>query len=315
VKQGDTGVVYRFAHVSDPHLSDLSDVRLSQIVSKRVLGYWSWRRRRRAEHRPEMLQRLRADLLRQSPQHILITGDLTHIALPHEFQQARLWLDSIGGAQTVTVVPGNHDQYVSTNWSETLGLWNEYMVSDKAAECGNQAALFPSLRIRGPIAIIGLNTAVPSLPFLATGRLGSTQLQRLGALLGSLRDSNLLRVLILHHPPGPGMEKWRKRLTDARELCEILERDPVDAILHGHCHRAIHSTLTLGAQSIPVFGIPSASAAGIHTDYPSEYNLYEVSAEAHGWQVRVNARRVQGEAENFSSREVARLKLARIKSA
>ena len=40
-----------FAQLSDPHLSSLEDVHWRDLASKRLLGYLSWRKRRRAEHR------------------------------------------------------------------------------------------------------------------------------------------------------------------------------------------------------------------------------------------------------------------------
>ena len=48
------------------------------------------------------------------------------------------------------------------------------------------AAGFPFVRRRGPLALIGLSTAVPTPPFMATGRLGEAQLARLGETLVAL---------------------------------------------------------------------------------------------------------------------------------
>ena len=45
---------------------------------------------------------------------------------------------------------------------------------------------FPFVRRRGPLALIGLSTAVPTAPFMATGRLGDAQLARLGEMLDAL---------------------------------------------------------------------------------------------------------------------------------
>ena len=45
-----------FAQISDPHLSSLEGVRPGDLLNKRALGYLSWRRKRRFEHRPEVLQ-------------------------------------------------------------------------------------------------------------------------------------------------------------------------------------------------------------------------------------------------------------------
>ena len=42
---------------------------------------------------------------------------------------------------------------------------------------------FPFLRRRGPLALIGVSTSVPSLPLMAIGRVGADQLQRLETML------------------------------------------------------------------------------------------------------------------------------------
>lgn len=296
---------FRFAQISDPHLSDLSAVRWRQLASKRALGYLSWRRRRRHEHRPEMLAALRDDLHAIAPAHTVVTGDLTHIALPEEFREAGDWLRQLGAADTVTVVPGNHDRYVHTPWAESLGLWSSFMSSDGGRADPGAEQLFPLLRVRGPLAFIGLDSAVPSPPFMATGRLGARQLERLADILQRLRGSGLLRVLMLHHPPVPGEEKWRKRLVDAPALCALLARHPVDMVLHGHRHRALQSVIRIPGSDIPVFGISSASAAGVLSNYPAEYNLYDVLRDGAAWRVRVSARRFDAATRAFATREVA----------
>jgi len=296
---------FRFAQISDPHLSDLSGVRWRQLASKRVLGYLSWRRRRRHEHRPEMLAALSADLHAIAPAHTVVTGDLTHIALPEEFREAHAWLRALGTPESVTVVPGNHDRYVHTPWVESLGLWSSFMSSDGGSASAGPEQLFPLLRIRGPLAFIGLDSAVPSPPLMATGRLGRRQLERLADTLERLRGSGLLRVLLLHHPPVPGEEKWRKRLVDAPALCALLARHPVDMVLHGHRHRALQSAIRIPGSDIPVFGISSASAAGVVSNYPAEYNLYDVLRDDGGWRVRVRARRFDAATRAFTSREIA----------
>jgi Calcineurin-like phosphoesterase len=178
---------FRFAHISDLHLTSLDDVKVSDLLNKRALGYLSWRRRRRREHSPEVLAALLRDLRDLNLDHIVITGDLTHIGLPSEFQQARQWLEALGAPTDVTVVPGNHDAYVHTAWDKTFALWTPYMASDPGlqtiTEQGPGRELFPSVRLRRPAALIGLTSACPSAPFLATGSLGPTQLKRLDEIL------------------------------------------------------------------------------------------------------------------------------------
>ncbi len=298
--------VFRFAHLSDPHLSDPSGASFGQLAGKRILGYLSWRRRRRHEHRREFLDALGRDLKTLAPDHTVVTGDLTHISLPQEFVQAHDWLRSLGSGDAVTVVPGNHDAYVHIAWEKSIGLWSDYLRADRASD-----AMFPLLRVRGPVAFIGLNSALPSAPLFATGGIGQEQLRRLETILDSLRGSGLLRVLMLHHPPVPGAEVWRKRLVDAPELCEILGRTPVDMVLHGHRHRPVHTLIRIPGSGIPVFGIPSASAAGLHSPHASEYNTYAITPTPEGWRVEVQARTWQDHSAGYRSEKIAALQINR----
>lgn len=294
-----------FAHLSDPHLTSLQRVRWRQLMNKRMLGYLSWQRKRRAEHRGEVLDALLCDLRQTRPEHIVITGDLTHIGLPDEFRQARLWLDRLGAADRVTVVPGNHDAYVRTPWSSTFSLWQPYMQSDphpRLAEFPDAAneQLFPSLRIRNGVALIGLSSASASAPFLATGSLGPQQRKRLSILLKQTAEQGLFRIVLLHHPPRVEDEKWRKRLTDGKALCAVLERDGAELVLHGHSHRNVEAGIPHGQGRIPVFGIPSASAIGHQDGRRAQYYLYRVRREDDHWSVRVSVRGYQPGQDSFA---------------
>jgi len=311
-KAPDSAGLY-FAHLSDPHLTTLQGVRVHQLLNKRVLGYFSWRYKRRKEHRGEVLDALLRDLAQIHPEHIVVTGDLTHIGLPTEFQQARQWLDRLGSADRVTVIPGNHDAYIRTPWRSTFAQWEPYMVSDDN-EGKAQHPVFPSLRIRNGVALIGLSSATPSAPFFATGSLGSAQRQRLSRILQQTGEQGLFRVVLLHHPPRVQDEKWRKRLTDGNDLCDILGREGAELVLHGHSHRAAESRIPWGKQTIPVLGIPSASAIGHKAGRRAQYYLYKVLREADHWSVRVSVRGYQLDSDDFVPQHEYQLSVPAISS-
>ena len=72
-----------FAQISDPHLSSLTGARARDLLNKRALGYLSWRRKRRFEHRTEVLEALQRDLSITALDQLLVTGDLL-IEVRHE---------------------------------------------------------------------------------------------------------------------------------------------------------------------------------------------------------------------------------------
>ena len=286
--------LFRVAHLSDPHLTSLIGVRRRYLLNKRALGYLFWQLRRRREHASDILGALLHDLSGLALDHIVITGDLTHIGLPSEFQQARQWLETLGSPTDVTIVPGNHDAYVRTPWQDTFALWMPYMVSDPELQTEEQQApgrsFFPSTRVRGHVVLIGATSARPSAPFFATGSLGSAQMDRLGDVLDRTRRQGLFRILLIHHPLMAAMVGWRKRLTDGAALRTLLARHGVEMILHGHAHRPSVGYLPDVGGTIPIIGVPSASARGAEPEQRAAYHVYEVRPSSRGWEVRTSVR-------------------------
>jgi 3',5'-cyclic AMP phosphodiesterase CpdA len=261
-------MAFTLAHISDPHLAPLPAPNPLELFSKRGLGFINWLRKRRAIHRPEVLAALVADLKAQAPDHIAVTGDLVNLSLTSEFALAHAWLERLGLAADVTLVPGNHDAYVRAAASLALRHWSDYMRGDKGES-------FPFVRRRGPLALIGLSTSLPTLPLAATGRLHGDQLARLGALLQHLGREGAFRVVLIHHPPVPGANRFR-RLSDAAALRAVLRTHGAELILHGHHHEASLAWLPGPRADIPVVGVPSASGAAGHRDDPAGYNLYKI---------------------------------------
>jgi 3',5'-cyclic AMP phosphodiesterase CpdA len=225
------------AHLSDPHLSPLPVLSLREFTGKRALGYLNWTRNRHAIHRREVLDMLVADLQAQHPGHIAVTGDLVNLALEAEFAPARAWLQSVGTPDQVTVVPGNHDAYVRATRHQFAETFGDFMRGD--ADGAADTVRIPLLRRRGPLALIGVSTAVPTAPLLATGRLGPAQLDALDRILTTLSGEQVFRVLLIHHPLRS--QSRYKRLTDSGQLLKLLKRHGVELILHGHDH--VHSTM------------------------------------------------------------------------
>ncbi len=285
---------FTFVQLSDPHLSSLRSVRIRDLLNKRVLGYLSWRLHRSAEHPREVLSALTHDLGRVRPDHIVITGDLTQIGLPSEFRLAREWLSCLGSPWDVTVIPGNHDAYVPQAWERSFGLWAPYMLSD-GMPAGAEAtmhpqAMFPTLRVRGSVALIGLSSARPSAPFLAVGSLGSDQLRKLEQILKETGQQALCRILLIHHPPLPDTVAWRKRLTDSASLRTVLARHGAELVLHGHAHRTCVAEFSTSSGSIPAIGVPSASAQGRTPDRRARYHIYRLTRNIEGWELLISVR-------------------------
>jgi 3',5'-cyclic AMP phosphodiesterase CpdA len=272
---------FTLAHLSDPHLAPLPAPSLRELIGKRVTGYLHWMRTRHKIHRREVLDALVADLRAQRPDHIAVTGDLVNIALEAEFAPARAWIQSVGAPQLVTLVPGNHDAYARTTQHRFAEMCGDYLRGDDALTA--DPITFPFVRRRGPLALIGVSSAVPTPPFMATGWLGQAQRDALDGMLSQLSAEPVFRVLLIHHPLRSEQGSRHKRLTDSDELLALLKRRGVELILHGHDH--IHSTMWFDGPRgrIPAVGVPSASAIA-HGHYPAAaYNLFSIGRDGERW--------------------------------
>ena len=279
--------MFTLAHLSDPHLP-MPPARAVELLGKRVTGYMNWWRRRAHLHVPEALAGILADISRQRPDHIALTGDLINISLPTEFGRAADWLRQLGGPQDVTVIPGNHDVYVATAWPESLGLWGAYMAGDGQPPA-KDFDIFPTLRRRGPVALVGLSSGVPKPPFFATGTLGEAQIAKAEKLLGDLGREGLCRVVLIHHPPLTTESRF-KRLTDAAAFQAMVRRVGCELVLHGHNHRSEVARIAGPAGPIPVIGVTSASAAPDSKYGRARWHLIRIEREAAGWRFDVELR-------------------------
>jgi 3',5'-cyclic AMP phosphodiesterase CpdA len=290
---------FTLAHLSDPHLPPLPVPRFSELLGKRAFGYLNWTRNRHMYHRRDVLDVLVSDLRTQVPDHIAVTGDLVNLALEAEFAPSLAWLRGVGPPDQVTAIPGNHDAYIRGTRHRFAQSWADYLRGDDASEVG-----FPSLRRRGPVVLIGLSSAVPTPPLMATGTLGRAQIEVLEQMLLRLAGDDAFRVLLVHHPLRS--DSKIKRLTDAPELLALLKQYGADLVLHGHDH--IHSTIWIDGpnRKIPVIGVPSASARA-HGRYPAAaYNIYSIARDGAGWRCQ---QMVRGINEKLQAREIRRVQL------
>ena len=289
--------IFALAHLSDPHLSDWSVDHPAALANKRITGWLSWRLNRHRIHLARVLDLLQADLADQPVDHVAVTGDLVNISLPQEFEGAARWLRALGPASKVTVIPGNHDAYVAVGREEGIGRWRDYM-TDLAWERADGAApadSFPFVRRIGPVALIGLSSAVPTPPFFASGAVGPAQLTAFRDILQQLGAEGAFRIVLIHHPPLHG--GGRKALTDAREFCEVLRAAGAELVLHGHMHMAALGHIG----NTPVIGVPSASALPWHHKDGAAYNLYRIGRQNGDWNLAVEIRGLTGSQDRFAA--------------
>jgi len=267
------------AHLSDVHLpfhgGFTSGLRPGLVNVKRVLGWLNWTRKRQFIHLAWAIEKIVADVKARAPDHVLVSGDLINIGLPSEYEAAREWLTALGPPGWVSVVPGNHDAYVAREAEAGLALWSPYMASDAFGQTIAEPGMaFPYVRRAGPVAIIGVNSGVATRPGSAIGEIGAQQLARLATSLDRLGEAGLVRLVMIHHPPVPGLAPPQRALSDAEALAGVLAQHGAELVVHGHNH--VMSSIMNGAMAIE--GVASASAGRAYSDEPlARYNLIRIA--------------------------------------
>jgi 3',5'-cyclic AMP phosphodiesterase CpdA len=166
--------------------------------------------------------------------------------------------------------------------------WGAYLRGDDWD--GKSPATFPYVRRRGGVALIGLSSALPTGPLMATGRLGVDQLGALERVLDQLGSEGAFRVVLIHHPAVSPPAQHFKRLIDGPQFRYVLSKHGAELVLHGHDHQQAVVRLDGPARRVPVIGVPSASAAPEGEDDPAAYNLYRIEGTAGDWRVEAISR-------------------------
>ncbi|CDG33832.1 putative phosphohydrolases, Icc family [Parasaccharibacter apium] len=260
------------AHMSDPHLPPPT-IAWSAFLNKRLLSRILWVSRRKHV----LLPSVTAELLENIASHkelsaLLISGDITNFGTKEEYRQAAAWLSTL--PLTPVVVPGNHDFMAPISYRNSLAQWETW--SDSA---------FPFVRFFGRVAVIGLNSALPTPPFTAYGRIDRKQRQKLASLLAKLGEEGYCRVVMLHHPPRKKLLPFRKSLINTPALSSLLRRHGADLVLHGHSHDA--TITTVEGTDIPLLGVGAAAMNSQNPERRASWNHLTFTPHEEGWQIRL----------------------------
>ena len=273
------------AHISDLHLFALDGAWPVRLLNKRITGYLNLKLRRAHEHQAYAVRAVaRAIRERTDIDHVVVTGDLTNLSLDVEFEAARAFLkDELAlDPAMVSIIPGNHDAY--TRGSHRTHRFERYFAEYISSDLPGGSSItgepaFPYVRLRGPAAIIGLSSAVPRPPLVASGRVGKLQLLALHALLAHAEVRARTPVLLLHHPwhqPPSRAGALMNGLDDAAELRDVLDGLPRGLLLHGHLHRRVHRTIPTAEGHIDAIGSTSASLVSEAEHRRAGFNLYRI---------------------------------------
>lgn len=283
----------RLAHLSDVHVLDLEGVRWHRFLNKRVTGLVNVVGRRRSAHPTALLEAAVAELAAAPDvDHVVVTGDLSNLALESEFARARAILAPLAGR--LSVIPGNHDVYTrgaarTRRFESVFGDW---------MWPADDAQAYPWMKHLGPagdgVALFGFCSAVPRMPLMATGHVSHDQLARFEALVAGGALAGRTGVALVHHNLHPrGFRKDAMHgLKNRDPFVATLARGGVKLLLHGHTHVAHRFT----QEGVDIVGSGSSTWASDQAEHVARYNVYDL--DAHGL-ARLEVRRWDPTAQRF----------------
>ena len=264
----------RIAHLSDIHISSPSATIARLWQGKRLLGGMNMLLFRRHELQNTRLPLLVQHLLTQDIDHVIVSGDLSTTALDAEFSQAKAELAPLWERKILTTIPGNHDIYTPQDARERR---YERYFGDLHGE-SESANGYPFVKeVAGGIAIIGLNSCVPTGLSGAWGVIDDEQLARLPALLQRTKDR--FRIVVLHHffldrHGRPALPRRGLRNRDA--LMKILSQEGCELVLHGHEHARYTYSLEGSERKIPVYNPSPSNSVSPLEHHRGGYLIYTI---------------------------------------
>lgn len=242
-------------------------------------------------HDPAIAEALLAELAREAPDLVAVSGDVTQRARRREFAAARAFLDRI--AAPILAVPGNHDlplYDVARRVLRPLRRFRRYVSSERLP-------LFADAEI----AVLGINTARAAA--VANGRISREQLAEIGDFFAAVKPG-LLRIVVTHHPlTSPPEAPPRPVVHRAARALDGIAAAGIDLILTGHYHRAASDEVAAHGAVLGRSILVSQAGTAISTRLRDEANSYNLIRIA-GDEVTCAARRWTGS--GFATSEARR---------
>jgi len=181
--------------------------------------------------------------LDESPDAVLVTGDLADHASDDEYEQVAHLVKRVDAPSYV--LPGNHD--------DRAALRRHFGVPGAGGEPVRYEVDL------GPLRLVVLDSTIPGED---AGALDGDQLGWLDETLDAAPHTPA--VVAMHHPPFLlGITPWDAivlRAADRERLAEVLARHPqVERVVAGHVHRAV--TAEVGGR--PALSVPSTYVQGL----------------------------------------------------
>lgn len=235
----------KIAHLSDIHILDARTgtrqaryklatkfVSLGRAIDPKI-------RARNLSHALGLAKANRAD-------HIVISGDLTEVGEEVEYEYfAEVLHDARLPADSVTLVPGNHDAYTEGSWRRALeGPLRPFA---RASTGGSKDDAGKVVEREG-VALLPVDTSIFQSIAWSGGIFTRAMFDAIDRRLKDSAFRDKAVALVVHHPPFHPhrlpIVRWIDGLRGRAEVLDLLSRHPRLQLLHGHLHRVLDRIVT-----------------------------------------------------------------------
>jgi 3',5'-cyclic AMP phosphodiesterase CpdA len=222
---------------------------------------------------PEIANSMIENINKNSPDIVVVTGDLTENGLAAEYNGAKNFIDRIDCKNKI-IVPGNHD-------SRNAG----YLFFEDLFKTRSTFGQF------GEVTVVGLDSSQPELEEGHIGRENYSWIEDTFSV-------NCFKVFALHHHliPIPRTGRGNNVLVDAGDVLDLLDHSGVNLVLCGHWHIPwvwrLNDMLVISAGTV--------CSSKIRGKMSQCYNLIEIDApesDCKRWHIQVYRVFSQGEKE------------------
>ncbi len=263
----------RLAHISDLHVLDI-DAKFYEFFNKRIIGGLNLMLKRKKEHDPKYVEALIEDLNNQDIDHLVITGDITNLALDSEFKRAKKILEGYKKQDSISIIPGNHDNYVKKAYKNKLfeKYFSSYLKSDVSVK-----NIFPFIKfLKDDIALIAFSSSIPSCLFCSAGKISKEQINQFEEVMKDDRLKNMKKIALIHHHVSDysKIEKYFSGLRNKNEILDLLAKYNIEILLHGHRHTNGEYVVEHNGYKLKV--LETAASARYSKNSSGSYSIYDI---------------------------------------
>lgn len=239
----------RVAHISDLHVARAPEWKDFNL--KRMLGRVNFLLFRRLRYKERVAEAAIHTLMRDPPDLVILTGDITQLGLEAEFAAVERLLAPVTGAGIpVVAVAGNHDIY-GEHSRQRFERFRAHVALHLRQDADG------IIRLPG-VEILPLEQGVPGPPFMSRGRQGVEELE-LAAEGWREEPGDTVRLACGHYPvidPHGGRLVFLHGLRELEILAAFCRDHAVAAYFCGHNHRRFSAAMPGGCRQ---FSAPALS--------------------------------------------------------